>query len=166
LVFVPLGEELDATGVTTTQYQTSGTPEKMDEALAAWDSVIDIAIEQLFWDFIFIIGGFLFLFNANALILRYFSNKSVGSKIYCRIPSMGMILTVLSRSFDAIENTISLYILTNTENYSKWAPAALNYVRTIKFTTVGLEYTFFILSILIMIYFNLQVNSKERVIDE
>lgn len=150
LAFVPLGERIDATGTTTTDYQTAGNKENMDKILDNWDSVVDVVLQQLFWDYIFIVGGFLFLFNANALILRRFLTVFDPTSRVVFIPKLGMVLTFFSRLFDAVENSISLLILTNSDNYPLWAPAALSITRYIKFSTVAAEYTVFITGLVIL----------------
>lgn len=148
--FIPTTSRIEESGYTTADLQTAKTKAEVDTILKAWVDVIDTVYLQTFFDYLFIIAGFLLFYAIHSLIYKQLSDHNLRY-----LPLMNMVLTVLSRSLDAFENLWGLLIYSNPSNYWTGFIPLLNTTEALKWAVVGIEYTSTGLSILIFLIWKL-----------
>ena len=76
------------------------------------------------------------------------------------VPLIGIVLTIISRSMDSLENFWVILIYSNPENYAEWLLPLTRYTSFIKWGFVGLEYICVLIGIILIVAAKLLKNPK------
>lgn len=147
VIFIPTSTTISKTGYSTTDLQQATTTEEVDEILREWTEVIPIVYIQYLGDFIFLIAGL--IGNCAIFVLLGKKIKEKGNVI---LPLIGFITVFLSRGSDALENTLTLVIITFPKSYPDLILNILPYIPIIKFIFVGVVYSLIIINLVYYLY--------------
>lgn len=134
--FVPVTREIETSGYTTSDLQAATTRSEVDAILQALAPVMDAVVLLSALDYLFILAGFFLFLSLHSLALRPLS-------AYDRlalVPKAGMVLTVLSRGLDSLENLWVVLIYTNPDGYPTVLVGLTNTTQSLKWAAVSVEY--------------------------
>lgn len=135
--FTSLSQQIEQSGYSTADLQNAATRSEVEVIVGAWQSVIPFVNRLYIFDYLFIFTGVLLFFSLNALLLKFLKNKG---KIQI-IPKIGLVLTIFSRTFDALENLFMILIYTNPSNFNLTLLNLLSVTSVIKWILVAFEYS-------------------------
>ena len=136
LGFVPVTRRIETSGYSTSDLQEATTRAKVDTILQAFEPVMDAVQLLSVLDYLFIVAGFFLFFSLNSIAMQTLE----GHGRVVVVPKIGMILTIFSRLFDALENLWVILIYTNPEDYATILITLMNISETVKWTLVNVEY--------------------------
>lgn len=150
LGFAPVSGEIESnSGYSTMDLQSSETRSDVDAVLTAFEPVMDLVTLLSVLDYLFIVAGFLLFTSLNSLFLRTLQNHSNPYLSY--VPQVGVLLTILSRSLDSLENFWVILIYTNPDSYPTLLIPLMNISETLKWGVVGLEYSTMVLGLVLTV---------------
>ncbi len=152
--FIVTNNELLKSGYTTSDLQEATSRKEVDKILIAWENYTDVAFRLTVWDYVFIVAGFMLFVSLNSILIHKFENQ--GKLEY--LPILGIILTILSRLSDALENLWGLLIYTNSDSYSGYLIPLLYNTSSIKWFIVIIEYSTIIIAYIV--YFILTIKNR------
>lgn len=156
--FAPTSQEISQSGFITSDLQSAHTRLEVDTILSAWAQFMPAVIRLSILDYIFIVAGFVLFFSLNSLLIRSFASKEK----FQFIPIIGICLTILSRSLDALEDLWAILIYSNPENYPNFLIPLLNYTETLKWIVVGFEYSALVIGIILLIVYKISLKKKNH----
>jgi len=154
--FVPVTQIIESSGFSTSDLQNAMTRSIADVVLHAFEPFMTSVILLSVLDYIFIIAGFVLFLSFNAMIFKSLSKYSK----FLWIPLVGIVLTVISRSLDSLENLWTILIYSNPSNYSTFLLPIVHYTGLLKWGIVGIEYTTVIVGLIVVII--LKIKQKKE----
>lgn len=145
--FLPVTREIESTGYSTADLQEATTREEIDTILEALEPVMDAVVLLSGLDYLFIVAGFFLFFSLHSLAMRGLS----GQDKLVLVPKVGMVLTVVSRGLDSLENLWVILIYSNPDSYPTFLITLANGTQSLKWTAVAVEYPTLGLAILIVL---------------
>lgn len=136
LGFVPVTRRIETSGYSTADLQTATTRAEVDTILQAFDPVMESVMLLSVLDYVFIVAGFFLFFSLHSLSLTVLA----GHERLVLVPKIGMVLTVVSRLLDSLENLWVILIYTNPDDYATVLIALTNRTEALKWMVVGVEY--------------------------
>ena len=136
LGFVPVTRQIETSGYSTSDLQEATTRSEVDTILQALEPVMDSVMLLSILDYIFILAGFFLFFSLHSLSLK---TLAAHNRIVL-IPKVGMVLTVVSRLLDSLENLWVILIYTNPEDYATILIDLMNTSESLKWMIVSIEY--------------------------
>lgn len=152
LGFAVTSQELAKSGFSTMQFQETSSKEEINIILSAWENYFDIVIRITIFDYLFIIAGFFLFITLNSILIKKLHDRD----ILIHIPIIGIILTVLSRLSDSLENLWTLLIYNNPDNYDAILIPLMNYTGKIKWIIVSIEYSTLVIGIILVILLSIK----------
>jgi hypothetical protein len=143
--FAPVSQIINSSGFSTEDLQSAISRDEVIIIVNSWNSSIQYVNLLYLLDFMFIFVGILLFFSVNALLMKKF--KSIDK--FTMLPKIGLMLTIISRFSDIIENTFSIIIYTNPVSFNPVLLQLIPIVSLIKWIFVGLEYSLIIIGIII-----------------
>jgi hypothetical protein len=142
-VFIPTSTVISSTGYSTSDLQQATTAEDVTLILNTWQEVVPTIYFQYIGDYIFLLSGLL----GNGAIFALLGKKiKENGNIF--LPFVGFITVLLSRGSDALENTLTLILITFPDSYPRVILSILPYVPIVKFTFFGIVYLLIIISLI------------------
>ncbi|QEE17381.1 hypothetical protein DSAG12_03214 [Promethearchaeum syntrophicum] len=135
--FTNMSQQIEQSGYSTADLQNAATRNEVEVIVGAWQSVIPFVNRLYIFDYLFILTGVLLFFSLNALLLKFLKNKG-NIQI---IPKIGLVLTIFSRTFDALENLFMILIYTNPSNFNLTLLNFLSVTSVFKWILVAFEYS-------------------------
>jgi len=142
-LFIPASAIISKTGYSTSDLQQATTSEEVEIIFSEWQDVIPVVYFQYLGDSIFLISGL--LGNCGIFVLLGREIKKHGSII---LPYVGFITVFLSRGSDALENTLTMILITFPDSYPRFILSILPLVPIVKFTFVGIVYSLMIVNLI------------------
>ncbi len=139
--FVPTSLILSETGYSTSDLQMATNSDEVTIILSAWSDVKSTVYLQYFADFIFLCSGL--IGNSTIFVLL---GKKINEKGSTIPPLVGFLSVFLSRGLDALENTLTLILISFPNSYPKFILSILPYIPPIKFAFVGIVYTLILIT--------------------
>ena len=136
LGFVPVTRRIETSGYSTADLQDATTRAEVDAILQALAPVMDAVMLLSLLDYVFIVAGFSLFFSLHSLALYALD----GHGWLVLVPKVGMVLTVVSRLLDSLENLWVILIYTNPDDYATILISLMNVSETLKWTVVRIEY--------------------------
>ena len=136
LGFVPVTRRIETSGYSTADLQAATSRAEVDTILQAFEPVMDAVMLLSVLDYIFIVAGFFLFFSLHSVSLKTLA----GHDRLVLIPKVGMVLTVVSRLLDSLENLWVILIYTNPDDYATILIGLMNSSETLKWLVVGVEY--------------------------
>jgi len=136
LGFVPVTRRIETSGYSTSDLQEATTRAEVDTILQAFEPVMSSVRLLSVLDYLFILAGFFLFFSLNSIAMQTLD----GHGRLVLVPKIGMILTIFSRLFDALENLWVILIYTNPEDYATVLITLMNISEMVKWTLVNVEY--------------------------
>jgi len=153
--FAPVTNELEqASGYTTMDLQNAKNRAEVRIILEQFEPVMDLVRLITLLDYLFIISGLLLFVSIHSINLRLTSSFR-----FRMISIIGILVTILSRSLDAIEDLFVILIYSNPDGYKSYFITAIHIVETSKWIAVGVEYILFLSALISIIY---QLAGKNR----
>lgn len=136
LGFVPVTRRIETSGYSTADLQAATSRGEVDTILQAIEPVMESVMLLSLLDYIFIVAGFFLFFSLHSLSLK---TLAVHDRLVL-IPKVGMVLTVISRLLDSLENLWVILIYTNPDDYASILIGLMNSTEALKWMVVGVEY--------------------------
>ena len=136
LGFVPVTRRIETSGYSTSDLQAATTRAEVDTILQALAPVMDAVMLLSALDYLFIVAGFVLFFSLHSIVL--YALEGHGRLVL--VPKVGMLLTVLSRLLDSLENLWVILIYSNPDDYATVLIGLMNVSETLKWTVVRVEY--------------------------
>jgi len=136
LGFVPVTRRIETSGYSTADLQAATSRAEVDTILHAFEPVMESVILLSVLDYIFIVAGFFLFFSLHSLSLKTLA----GHNRLVLIPKVGMVLTVVSRLLDSLENLWVILIYTNPDDYATILIDLMNTSESLKWMIVSIEY--------------------------
>mgnify|MGYP000639852082 CR=1 FL=1 len=136
LGFVPVTRQIETSGYSTSDLQDETTRPEVDTILQAFEPVMDSVVLLSGLDYLFIFAGFFLFFSLNSIAMHTLE----GHGRLVLIPKIGMVLTLFSRLFDALENLWVILIYTDPDGYATVLITLMNNSETVKWALVNVEY--------------------------
>ena len=155
--FVPVTKIIELSGYSTSDLQNAMVRSVADTVLLAFESVINYVILLSILDYVFIVAGFVLFISFNAMIFK----ALIKYQKFLWVPLLGVILTIVSRSLDSLENLWTILIYSNPENYATFLLPTVHYTGLLKWGVVGVEYTTVLVGLIIVIVLKLK-QKKEK----
>lgn len=134
--FVPVTRRIETSGYSTSDLQEATTRAEVDAILAALEPVMDAVVLLSALDYLFIVAGFFLFFSLHSIAMRALSAHAR----LALVPKVGMVLTILSRGLDSLENLWVILIYTNPEGYPTVLIDLVNLTESAKWLAVTVEY--------------------------
>lgn len=134
--FVPVTQRIETSGYSTAELQAATSRAEVDTILQAFDPVMNAVVLLSALDYLFIVAGFFLFFSLHSIVVKQvsFDDRLV------LVPKVGMMLTVVSRLLDSLENLWVILLYTNPERYPTFLIPVLNTTQSAKWLVVGVEY--------------------------
>ncbi|WP_418284860.1 hypothetical protein [Halorubrum sp. DTA46] len=136
LGFVPVTRQIETSGYSTADLQAATSRTEVDTILQAFEPVMESVMLLSVLDYIFIVAGFFLFFSLHSLSLK---TLAVHNRLVL-IPKVGMVLTVVSRLLDSLENLWVILIYTNPDDYATVLIDLMNISESWKWVIVSIEY--------------------------
>lgn len=155
--FVPLSNEIEKSGYSTADLQNASDRSQIETILTAFEPYMSEVQLLTLFDYMFIIAGVGLAWSIFSIIRK--SNSD--SKFIMRYCDIGFIITAISRSLDALENLLVIFIYSNKDNFQNWLISAVNSVEDIKWVFVTIEYILLFITILFHFLFRFSKGRKK-----
>lgn len=141
--FAPVNQRILQSGYSTGDLQSAANTQEVAMILTAWTNFMEQIILLSILDYSFIVCGVFLFISLYLLILRGIPEAAKWKSVVI----IGIVITVISRTLDALENLWAILIYTNPNGYSPILIPLLNFTEFIKWIFVAMEYGFLLLGI-------------------
>jgi len=135
--FVPTTMKIEESGFSTTDLQNASTREETEIILTAFEPLMKFVKLLSVLDYLFILLGFILFLSLNAMIYKALMKYDK----LTWIPLSGVLLTIISRTLDSLENLWSILIYTNPDDFSVVLLPLSSVTGLVKWIFVGFEYS-------------------------
>jgi hypothetical protein len=139
--FAPVNQRILQSGYSTGDLQSAANTQEVATILIAWTNIMEEIILLSILDYCFIVTGLILFISLYFLILRSIPESTKWNSVVI----IGIVITMISRTLDALEDLWAILIYTNPNGYAPILIPMLNFTQSIKWVFVAMEYVFLLL---------------------